>query len=215
MIKGIKITQEIKDKNPDDRLISNSAVNTIIRMTVPTVFNGADNCYGGYDIREDLQVLDGFKDIESPSYNTSTHKLGTELIDNSGKTKFTYAVIAKSSEEITNEVKQALDSDEAANKVSARISDGETYYKRKMDVIERAFYDNLLSAQAILFANNYFDNSLAPLTRGNWASAQTNLLSVPTLPTSFTFQEKNLLSSFYQDIKADVDTYVSQTYQNN
>lgn len=104
MIKAIKITQEVKDKNPNSASIQSSELDIIIRMSVPNMFFGTENVLGGYPLREDLHELDGFKEIVSPSYNISTHKLGTELIDSVDNTSFTYSVISKSQEEIQSEL---------------------------------------------------------------------------------------------------------------
>lgn len=116
MIKGIKITQSIKDNNPNNRTIQNSEINEIVRMFLPNAFNGVQNVLGGYDSRTDLHKNDGFKDIEIPVYNSATHKLGNGLIDNIGKTKYTYNLISKSAQEIQDEV--LLDSEqEKQNKI--------------------------------------------------------------------------------------------------
>lgn len=213
MAKGILVTAENKSKNPE--FFKNDSVGSIVRKNLPANYNGVEILNaGGYHTRTDLHLQDGFKDIVTPSYNSETHRLTNVIIDNpNDEDTFTLEVVALTQQEIATNTQNALDSDEAATKRDVRISDGNIYYKRKMDAIERAYINSLLSVEPIKFANRYFDTALSPLTRGNWASTQTALLTTPTIPASYTNAEKQLLSQFYQGVKADVDNYVNQTYQ--
>lgn len=211
-MKAIKVTTLNKSKNSE--FFQGNAVGSIVAKSLPSTYYGVEVVNGYYFVRTDLHLQDGFKDIVQPTYNSTTQKVTSEIIDNPNDSNtYTYSVVNLTQQEIDANAQNALDSDTAATKVSDRRNDGEEYYKRKMDAIERAFHNNLLSVEPIKFANRYFDVALSPLTRGNWASTQTALLTTPTIPQSFTNAEKQLLSQFYQGVKMDVDNYVNQTYQ--
>lgn len=165
---------------------------------------------------DEVHYEDGFLNITSPTYNTETEELLTDQVDKifDGLTLIGYQWKKRyfSPEEIENNAQKALDNDESAIKVSNREPDGKIYYKRKMDAIERALSEGKLGIAAIRLANRYFDVSLSPLTRGNWASAQSALLTAPTI-AQFTNLERQRLTAFYNEVVTDVNNYVTQTYQ--
>mgnify|MGYP000271221875 CR=1 FL=1 len=96
-MKGIKITQQIKEQNAYSWAQN---LNAIVKRTIPKRFFVTENVVGGYQHRTDLHAADGWKDIINPSYNGTTQKLGVLIED--GNT-FTYTVIDKTEQEIQNE----------------------------------------------------------------------------------------------------------------
>lgn len=92
---AIEVTQELKDKNPD--FFKSDNIGNIVIKRLPNKFNGIENVAGGYTFRDDLQALDGWKEVISPSYNTSTQRLGSLVLDGEN---YTYEVIDLSEEEI-------------------------------------------------------------------------------------------------------------------
>jgi len=101
-MKGIRITQEIKDLN---QFAKNLEVGKIYRLPIPDIFKIGDFQYLAYKERTDLHDVHGWKDIISPEYNIDTQRLG-ELIEDG--TNFTYQVIDLTQEEIeTNLVSES------------------------------------------------------------------------------------------------------------
>lgn len=95
-MKAILVTQELKDNNPI--FFQNNIVDAIVIKTIPDVFNGAENINGGgYEGRFDLQELDGWKDVVSPTFNTANQKRGSLVL--SGES-YTYEVIDLTAQEI-------------------------------------------------------------------------------------------------------------------
>lgn len=158
---------------------------------------------------------DGWKDIVSPTFNSQTQRLITnevnKILDNGTIIGYEYKLYTYTTSEISTNEQNATDNDDSATKVLNRRDDGEIYYKRIMDRIERALRDSQLGVAAIKYSNRYFDVALSPLTRGNWASAQTALSTAPVL-TPYTAQEKTRITSLYNEVKEAVNTYVTQTY---
>ena len=95
-MKAILATQVLIDKNAE--FFSGVAVDSIVKKNIPDKFNGEENINaGGYRNRTDLHILDGWKDVVIPSYNTQTQKLGGLVLD---VDVYTYEVIDLTQEEI-------------------------------------------------------------------------------------------------------------------
>ena len=98
-MKAILVTQELKDKNTE--FFANNNVNDIVARTIPVNFWGVEKQNAGnYRSREDLQALDGWKEIVKPVIGKN-QKRG-QLIDNpnDGGVTATYEVIDLTEEEI-------------------------------------------------------------------------------------------------------------------
>ena len=95
-MKAILATQELIDNNAE--FFSGVEVDSIVKKNIPDKFNGEENINaGGYRNRTDLHILDGWKDVVIPSYNTQTQKLGGLVLD---VDVYTYEVIDLTQEEI-------------------------------------------------------------------------------------------------------------------
>ena len=97
-MKAIKVTQTLKDKNI---IFNNNVVGSIVIKNVPNKFYGTENFVGGYHLRDDLQLIDGWKDVISPTYNSETQKLGELILDDEN---YTYEVIDLTEQEIRQRI---------------------------------------------------------------------------------------------------------------
>lgn len=117
---GIKITQEIKDKNQQP-FIQKAALDSIIRRGQhPNKFHVTENIVGGYQNRTDLHLTDGWKEVVNPTYDAANQKLGGLIED--GDT-FTYEVIDLTPEEIAD-LLEANDEETARQIVDGYREDG-------------------------------------------------------------------------------------------
>lgn len=103
MAKGILVTALNKSQNPE--FFKNDSVGERVRKNLPSNYHGVELLNaGGYHTRTDLHLLDGFKDIVTPTYNPLSEKVTSEIIDNANdENTFIYAVIDKTEQEIQNE----------------------------------------------------------------------------------------------------------------
>lgn len=210
-MKAIKVTTKNKTDNPD--FFNGNTVGNIYQKQLPTKYNGVIISNGGnYRSRTDLHLQDGFFDLVQPSFDSLTHKRGNEIIPHEDENKYTYNVIALTTQEIATNEQNALDADEHAQKVSERKQKGIEDFDRLMAIIERKWKNNEFSANNTTNNNlakgarEYFFNSLLPITYGLWDIAQGNLNTVPNTGNQ-------VLLAIYNNVKSEVDTYVSGTFQ--
>lgn len=95
-MKAIQVTQDLKNKNLE--FFANNTVGQIVQKAIPNRFNGVENVVGGYASREDLQALDGWKEVVIPTFDSATQKRGNTLILSGYN--YTYEVIALTESEI-------------------------------------------------------------------------------------------------------------------
>lgn len=109
MRKGIKITEQLKRDNPD--VFGNRIVDKIYELRLPEIFNRGGNLVLGYQLREDLQREDGWREVIKPPFDKATQKLG-EIIENENN-EYLYEIIKLTSEETDeeerNEAREQLD----------------------------------------------------------------------------------------------------------
>lgn len=136
-MKAIKITQDIKDKNAKYSLnfVNNNAVGTIVKRGFPSKFHVTEPVSGGYANRTDLHEADGWQDVIIPSYNSSTQKLGSTVIEVEGV--FTYEVIDKTEQEIQNQLLSASEAtkEQRIKEISDALILEETYNETDIETI--------------------------------------------------------------------------------
>lgn len=101
MRKAIKITSQLKTDNPI--FFKKFSIDDYIATSVPSTFNRGGDIIEDYDTREDLQELDGWKNIVVPNLDFNNERQG-QIIDNpsdSGITA-TYSVVPLTTEEVKN-----------------------------------------------------------------------------------------------------------------
>jgi len=94
-MKAIKLTQELKEKNP--KLFANMQVGQIYRFNPPKKIVIGDYVVHGFDKNKDLQNEVGFKDLIIPEYDQSTEKLGEIIVDGEN---YTYEVVPLTDKEL-------------------------------------------------------------------------------------------------------------------
>ena len=117
-MKAIIVTEILKTDNPT--VFKNYEVGSIAKIKVPKTFKRGEDIILGYEKREDLQLLDGWKEVVTPTI-TDTQRLG-QLID--GGDVFTYEVIDLSQDELDIKVKE--DDKEAQRLLRTVVWEGET-----------------------------------------------------------------------------------------
>lgn len=99
---GITVTQDLKTYN---EVFKNDTINQIHRFgSIPKSFAGISKNYqrtDGYHHLTDIHEADGFYNVVTPNYNSETEKLGALYFN---VNEFTYNVIAKTDQEIQNEL---------------------------------------------------------------------------------------------------------------
>lgn len=88
MMKAIKITEATKQLGE---------VNSIYSGVIPKTFKRGNETVLRYDLREDLQTEDGWREVINPVYNSETQRLGKVIESATG---FTREVIDLTAEEI-------------------------------------------------------------------------------------------------------------------
>lgn len=210
-MKAILVTETNKNANKD--FFKGNAIGNIVAKQLPLRYNGVVISNGGnYPSRTDLHLLDGFKDLVQPVFDSLTHKRGNEIIEHpSDETKYTYTVVELTQQEIEANAQAQLDSDEAQTKVNERKAKGVEDFDRLMAIIEKKWRANEFSANTTnntalaKVARDYFYNALLPITYGLWDISQTRLLTVPNT-------QNQVLLNLYNAVKSQVDAYVSETF---
>lgn len=195
---AIKITQEIKDKNPS--LFGSRNIDDIVQTAIPNRFWLTENVVGGYKHRTDLHTADGWKEVVTPVYDSETQRRGVLIEDGE---VFTYTIIDLTPEEIAILAEQALNSDISQQAIDQRRADGMQGYDRAMAIIERQYRDGEITAVQAKNAMAYFDPFIEALNRGQWVIVQVNMTG-QTVPAPY--------QQLFNAIKNKVDTYVQINY---
>lgn len=87
-MKGIKITQQTKDKNPE--IFKNDEVGSIKILNIPKSFfslhfNNGQRTDGYHTLPNDVHEMDGFLDFVELPYNKETHKKTGNVVEDNGK----------------------------------------------------------------------------------------------------------------------------------
>lgn len=101
-MKAILVTEINKNANKD--FFKGNAIGEYVAKQLPLRYNGVIISNGGnYRDRTDLHLLDGFKDLVQPVFDSLTHKRGNEIIEHpTDENKCTYNVVELTVQEISN-----------------------------------------------------------------------------------------------------------------
>lgn len=117
-------------------------------------------------------IIDGWRDIINPQYNTETQKIGSLILVNDS---VTYEVINLTQEEIEQRQQSQLDSDSSATALSEAISDGTIMFQRMFAYLQRQFDNgNITATEAKNSAQRLF-TPLLPINYGQFQLAKINL----------------------------------------
>lgn len=99
---SIRVTQEIKDANPDLNLVLASV---FVQQKIPSFFNG----FEGYNYMTELHAFDGWVTFyPNPEYDRATQKIDRsqiiDIMDGETLVGHTYLVVDKTDEELQNDV---------------------------------------------------------------------------------------------------------------
>lgn len=199
-MKGIIVTQEIKDKNP---FAENKILNSIYTGALPNKFWVTERVVGGYRGRTDLHPLDGWYDVVEPAI-TDTERLGTLYFDDVNEV-FTYTVITKTPEEIAAEDEQNMNSDISQQNIDRRRNAGKEAFDRIKAIIERKFRTGEITGTQALNADKYFHPFIKDLNFGSWHIVQAQLnAEAATVPAGY--------QSLFTTIKTKVDNYIQNDF---
>lgn len=148
-MKAIKVTKKHKDDNP--KLFKNYSVWEIVKLRPPNQFVRDGNIILGYDINEQQQSIDGFKELVRPII-AETEKLG-DIIDD-GDT-FTYEVLNKTADELDDMIPKTL----SKLKFKTRLLSKHNITDEQVDTIINGIEDDIMRAKVKLmwYQADYFE----------------------------------------------------------
>lgn len=173
-MKGIQITEEIKDKNPV-LWVQAAALNQIIlRGDYPNRFYMTENVIGGYRERVDLHSLDGWKDFVLTPFDSAIERQGSNIIEVDGN--YTYEIISLTAQEQDNLIaQQEQEQDEQEEQEHEEA--GEALIKRCRRRLRRRVKKGNISENQSNKLRRWFSQIFYHLKLGDWDLAQEDILS--------------------------------------
>jgi hypothetical protein len=176
-MKAILVIRRLKNKNPE--FFRNNEVGDIVTKNIPINFHGVENQNAGnYKGRLDLQILDGWKDVVNPSYNTNTQKLGGLILETIDDV-YTYSIIDLNTEQIEN-LKEVNDEESARQKINGYREDALNQIEKTKTKMWRRVHlfpdgNNGLTVQQVAKLERWFQEIYASLLVGNWRQARNDV----------------------------------------
>jgi hypothetical protein len=125
-----------------------------------------------------LQILDGWKDVVNPSYNTNTQKLGGLILETIDDV-YTYSIIDLNAEQIEN-LKEVNDEETARQKINGYREDALNLIEKTKTKMWRRVHlfpdgNNGLTVQQVAKLERWFQEIYASLLVGNWRQARNDV----------------------------------------
>ena len=191
-MKVIKISQQIKDKNPKLNWVQVQPLDAfVVRATLPNSFFVQERVAGGYANRTDLHLGDGWFDLVQPTFNSSTQRVTSNLVQLSS-TEYTYEVVNLTQQEIDDAIAEAENTQDQ-DEENENIENGRLLLYTTRKRIRRRIKRGLLTANQGKILRREFAPIFQLLLVGDWDLAKEDLDAVQDPSNQALLNELNWL----------------------